>query len=426
MYSLPTWSTFLCLILMMFNGLHQDIGYEVIPIDTRRFKRELPLDSITLRWQNLMNLSCKEILNVWRYSGNSSELHGEYFDFGYLENNSKTGEFGPETKGGIRPAAQNAYTLSVALFTGAYQASMVGIPAREASEFSVAIIRSLAKDHVSNGGIIHPWGNQWQSAQWASKTAIAGWLMWDYLSVDDKRNISNMIAFEANRFLDLPAPAANENYKINTHAEEVGWDATGIQTACAMLPKHPNHQPWMDKLFEYRLTALASPKDRWSERIIEGRSISGSVNGYNIDSIGALGNHQAYPHPDYMAAPLRHTIEGALFFKLANFDVPEINSFNYSLVYDNFCNHVWNGISTIFVKDGTVYWPINIEEDRRFEYITFGLIDMGAQFLSNNPQNEKLGAYYEEKHTKKALEMQLTGFASASAYLWKWIHFQEK
>ncbi|MBK8500703.1 MAG: hypothetical protein IPL46_00030 [Saprospiraceae bacterium] len=47
---------------------------------------------------------------------------------------------------------------------------------------------------------------------------------------------------------------------------------------------------------------------------IEGRKISERITGYNIDSIGALGNHGAYPHPDYMAAPLRHSIEGALFF----------------------------------------------------------------------------------------------------------------
>lgn len=385
----------------------------------------MPQDVVTLRWQRLLNLTCKEILNVWRYADDGPEVHGDFLDYGYLENNTKSGEFGPETKGGIRPAAQNAYTIAVAIFTGAYEDSITGIPIGEALDFSLSIVKSLAHDHLSNGGIGHPWGHQWQSAQWASKTAVAGWLLWDHLSLSDRTFVANMIVSEADRFIDLRAPAANGNYKMNTHAEENGWDATGIQTACAMLLRHPNRNLWMDKLYEYRLTALATPADSLNSNILRGRKVSEWITGYNIDSLGGLGNHKAYPHPDYMAAPLRHAFEGALFFKLADLDIPEVNSFNYHLIYNNFCNYNWNDSSTIFRKDGTIYWPIDIESDRRFEFITFGITDLGAQILGYDQEGENTGAYYEEKHTEKALEMQLTGFTAASAYLWRWLNFQE-
>jgi hypothetical protein len=283
----------------------------------------------------------------------------------------------------------------------------------------------LAKDHLANGGINHAWGNQWQSAQWASKIAVSGWLLWDYLDPDDRMSVCNMIEYEANRFIDLTAPAANANYKINTHAEENGWDATGIQTACAMLLHHANRQSWINKLYEYRLTALATPDDLSNNKWIAGLKTKEWITGYNMDVYGALGNHKAYPHPDYMAAPLRHTIEGAIFFKLAGLEIPEVNRFNCDLIYRNFCTHIWNDSTTIYQMDGSIYWPIDIEEDRRFEFITFGILDLGAQFLGYDRDLHPAGDFWEEKHTKKALEMKLTSFIAASAYLFRWIEFQE-
>jgi hypothetical protein len=224
----------------------------------------------------------------------------------------------------------------------------------------------------------------------------------------------------------LTAPAANENYKVNTHAEENGWDATGIQTACAILPQHENLQIWFSKLCEYRITALASPGDLENDRVIAGRKISEWITGYNIDSIGALGNHGAYPHPDYMAAPLRHTLEGALFFRLGGQEIPEINRFNYDLVYRNFYAHTWHDTSPIYQPDGYIFWPMEIEKDWRFEFITYGIIDLGAQILYPDSDVSKQGFIWEDKHTAKALEMNLKSFIAASAYLVRWIEFQEQ
>ena len=127
-----------------------------------------------------------------------------------------------------------------------------------------------------------------------------------------------------------------------------------------------------------------------------------------------------------MASPLRHTIEGALFFKLGNQPVPEANIFNCEIIYKNFTDYVWNNKSTIYKKDGLVYWPINIEEDRRFEYITFGIIDLGAHFFDYDKNSSIKGKYWEDKHTEKAVEMKLTGFISASAYLLRWMEFQKQ
>lgn len=398
----------------------------VIPIDESRFMKSRPMDSLSERWRQLLSFTCDEVLNEWWPFSEANGNEGMYVDFGYLENNSKTGDFGRETKGGMRPAAQAAYSIAVSLFTHSYDASFTRVSADVAQTRAITIIKSLAKDHLINGGIGHPWGNQWQSAQWASKVAVAAWLLWDQLDTTDQTHVRNMMEYEANRFIHMTPPAANENYQVNTHAEENGWDATGIQTACALMPGHENHQVWFDKLIEYRLTALATPEDLQNRRQMYGREVRQHVGGYNIDRAGSLGNHGAYPHPDYMAAPLRHSVEGALFFRLAGKDVPECNRFNYMRVYNNFQHHVWHDRSPIYLQDGRVYWPIDIEEDRRFEYITFGIIDIGAQLFGARGEDKLEGANWEGKHSARAFEMKLTNFIAASAYLYRWIEFQEQ
>ena len=202
--------------------------------------------------------------------------------------------------------------------------------------------------------------------------------------------------------------------------------ALAFRQVCALLPNHENYAAWQKKSFEYRLNALASPKDLHNDKEIGGDKVKNWIHGYNIDDRGAVGNHGAYPHPDYMASPLRHTLEGALFLKLSNQTLPEANIFNCNLIYSNFVNHIWNSESTVYRADGSIYWPIDIESDRRFEYITFGLVDAGAHFLRYDDLANIKGIYWEEKHTQKAVELNLTGFGAASAYLFHWLEYQEE
>ena len=395
-----------------------------VPVDKSRFKNGKPSDELSLRWEKLLNNTCKEIMFNWWSKIQCDGKEDEYIDFGYLENNSKTGEFGKETLGGIRAPSEYAYVVAVSVLTKTYDSKYIGVQESVAVKRAVTIIKSLAKDHLINGGINHPWGNQWQSSQWASKCAIAGWLLWEYLEGKDKENVINMIEYEANRFLKVEPPAANENYLKNTRAEEDGWDADGIQAACGMLPGNVNNKRWFEKSIEYRATALASSNDVNSNKLLDGKPVSSLVTGYNIDTLGAVGNHQVYPHPDYMAASLRHTIEGVLYLSLGNQKIPEANKLNCDLIYQNFVNHKWNNESCIYRTDGTIYWPIDIESDRRFEFMTYALADAGGSILGYDDLANVKAPKWEDLHTEKALELHLTDFTAASAYLLHWLNYQ--
>ena len=190
------------------------------------------------------------------------------------------------------------------------------------------------------------------------------------------------------------------------------------------MPHHHNHYAWLAKSIEYRVTALATPKDLNNTSKVDGFTVKDIAAGYNIDTLGALGNHKAYPHPDYMASPLRHTIEGSEFLALGNQVIPEANKFNCALIYRNFVDYKWPNTGTIYQKDGSISWPIDIETDRRFEFLTFGIIDAGAVFLGYDDLASVHGKYWEEKHTANAVEMHLTYFTAASAYLLHWLVYQ--
>jgi len=402
---------------------------EVVPIDKSRFSNEIAADTVLNQWQTLLKFTCDKILNNWWSSipdlqnkdGKIEE--DDLIDFGYLENNSKSAEFGQETKGGIRTAAEYAYTLAVLIFTDSYESAMIDMPKSLIIQRTRLIIKSLAKDHKINGGINHSWGDQWQSAQWAGKVAVAGWLMWEYLDDEDKNNVTQMIEYEANRFLNHLPPYANGNYIFNTNSEEVGWNATALQIACAMLPIHSNYIAWQEKSFEYRLAAVSVPTDLENESLVEGRKVKDWVSGYNMDTLGAVGNHYAYPNPDYMAATLRHSIEGALFLKLGGQSIPFVNTFNCTRIYSNFTDYAWYGDSTIYKRDGTIYWPIGIESDRRFLLNKYSLIDLGAQILRFDESSSLKGEHWEKIHLEKAIELKPTDYLSASGYLLKWLQY---
>ncbi len=425
------------LIVIIFTGVisnsfAQSSNNEVVPIDKSKFSNEVVADPVFNQWQILLKASCEDILyNWWKTIPDLQDKPGkteniDFIDFGYLENNNKKAEFGPETKGGIRYAAEFAYTLGVLIFTDSYEAMGFEMPKSEIINRTVLIIRSLAKDHRVNGGINHSWGNQWQSAQWAGKVAVAGWLMWDYLDKEGQNNIARMMEYEANRFLNHKPPYANGLYMFNTNAEETGWDATALQITCAMLPKHSNYNVWLEKSYEYRLGAVAMPTDLENETVVEGKMVKEWVSGYNMDTLGALGNHYAYPNPDYMAATLRHSIEAALYIQLGGQPIPSVNSFNCSRIYGNFNNYAWHGESTIYKKDGTIYWPIGIEQNRRLELIKYSLIDLGAQILGFDEPCSVKGEDWEKLHLAEAIKLKRTEYLSANGYLLRWIQYTER
>lgn len=196
---------------------------------------------------------------------NSSQSKNSYYDFGGRD----------ETH--IRGPSAQAIGLAVSLATRLYNESAVGKSEKEALNLTVKLLSSLAYRHRSNsdGG----WGNDWQTALWASYVGLGSWLLWPDLSLSDKTLVENMVIFEANRFLNYKVPYYQDRslkviYKGDTKAEENAWNAQILQVAIAMMPTHPNSKPWMRKNIELMLSSFARHSDLNRTNEINGRKVS--------------------------------------------------------------------------------------------------------------------------------------------------------
>ena len=140
----------------------------------------------------------------------------------------------------VRPANAAALGIAVALKTGVFQEQSAGMSRQEATSRVLRLIRATATAHDGTG-----WKYPWQSALWAASLTHASWLLWDELDADTRRQVAELLVYEADRFL---APGYKVPYwdprSGDTKAEENAWDSMILQLACAMMPRHPHAASW--------------------------------------------------------------------------------------------------------------------------------------------------------------------------------------
>lgn len=259
-------------------------------------------------------------------------------------------DFGGTTEHFIRPAAHNAFTLAVSLRLHVYDASVTNVSEKQARAVTLRLIRSLAYRHKSNspeGG----WGDQWQSALWASQVAQAAWLIWDKLPDRDRELVSRMVVHEADRFNNYTVPyyrdlEGNILSKGDTKAEENAWNSNILAIATAMMPAHKHYDRWMQKLIELQLSAHATPEDTKNTTRVDGIPMNQLLKGSNLNSDGTVVNHDII-HPDYMSTFMHNIINGWMY-KLAGKDLLESSLYNGDLVYYALSQQQYDG-KTMYV-----------------------------------------------------------------------------
>lgn len=225
----------------------------VVGIDWKGLDKGYPRDADSQRLLAILRNANKYAVTTWwtterRYAAQDGAA---YLDFG---GNGETE---------IRPPCEEAFALAVSLRLGLYDPQVTGVPQADAEAKARRLIGSVAFHHKANapGG----WGDAWQSAVWASWCGQAGWLLWDQLSPTDRENVRRMVEHEADRFLAYPVPYyQNRAGKIvspgDTKAEENAWNATILQIAAAMMPRHSHVNAWNHKNIELMLSTFARPR----------------------------------------------------------------------------------------------------------------------------------------------------------------------
>lgn len=248
-------------------------------------------------------------------------------------------------EGQIRPIASIAFASAALLRFGKYDEKATGFTRAEMARASASLVRELAQHHVANTDKSSWWwGNEWQSAYWTANAGQAAWLLWDYLPSITRQEVADMVAFEANRFLKIPAP---HNEFLDTKAEENSWDSEVIVLAYCMMPTHPNAAAWEEKAKEYMVTSFATPEDVKSTKLVDGKPLNQWLQGPNIHSDFTAENHGFF-HPDYTTAYYLN-LQNLPVYTLSGRKAPESLLYNVAQLRET--------LTFLTLPNGWTYYP---------------------------------------------------------------------
>lgn len=323
-------------------GNDSPLRNQVVPIASEVWQCKSPQDGFSKEVRYLLQQNNKYLLNMW-YNDvkHFSNQKGQYLDFG-----GNTEHF-------IRPISHAAFTLAVCMKLEVYDGKITGVSKGEAMDVLCRLIRSVAYRHKANSDE-KGWGDQWQSALWASQVAEAAWMIWDKLSDDDRELVCRMMTHEADRFLNYEIPyyrdkAGNIIFKGDTKAEENAWNSNILTIATAMMPKAKNYDRWMKKNIELQLSAYATPDDIHRDTVVDGVKLSDFLQGSNVNPDGTVINHSII-HPDYMVA-FMHNATNSWVYNLARRKPLQSSVYNGALIYHTLTERLFNG-KTIYQKTG--------------------------------------------------------------------------
>ena len=385
----------LLLLLCAFPLPHaRAANSDVVPIRWAAFRGGTAGDVDSLRIRAILVNANRYALTTWWKQRGWSRQRDAYLSLGGTD------------EAHIRPPASEAFALAVSLKTGAYDPRKTGVPSAVAKERTLRLVRSLAYRHRANtpGG----WGDNWQTALWASSAGFAGWLLWDELSPTDQRSVQRMVEHEASRFNDYPVPYySTRSGKIvspgDSKAEENAWNGRILQLATAMMPRHPRRTLWQTKMIELMLSAFARPPDTTGVRQLHGRTLADWLRGSNAGNDGSVMNHGRI-HPDYFAS-VTDNVHGALLYTLAGLPTPRAAFFNADVVYAALVDRPFAGGTVYREGSADVHYPEGTLWGMR-RRMHFALLDIQARTFGFDRAASKKGAYWEPLHTQSVLGMQ--------------------
>jgi hypothetical protein len=309
------------------------------------------------------------------------------------------------------------FLLAVALRTGVFAESEVGISRQECLDRARQMIKGLTAVHKANSDTRQGWGDHWQSALWATLVCQGGWMLWDDLDSETRRMVANVVVFEADRFIAagyrVPYWADRERVISpgNTLAEENAWNSMILQLAVAMFSDHPHSRRWREVGSELMVSSYARRQDMDDDRtVIDGRTVKDWLHGYNVRDDGAVINHGIL-HPDYSTS-ITSVSRAYLTLPLVRKRVPESADFNAAWIYRTLVVNEWPS-PPYRQPGGTIYLPGKAEiyypngtDWTTYNYADYYLTDVNAHVLGWDKGLPHAAAEWMRLRAEKMLAMQ--------------------
>ncbi len=319
----------------------------------------------------------------------------------------------------VRRLGMEAFSLAVSLREGAYDPSVTGMSAADATAVVAHIVDVVSADHVANrlGG----WGGSWQSSLWASYVGRAGWLIWDALSSTQQGEVERMVIHEADFVLTLrPKYTVDASGKVlwpgDTGAEEDAWYALAPALAVAMMPTANHHDLWLHQQEQLQIAAWAKPDDVASTESVDGRPLSAWLDGSNVASDGSVRNHNRIA-PDYSTSAYQN-VDTIVMAALAGQPAPQSTVVGLGAVYAALSNVTYapgpgyhtpdgapGGPIYYSATDPVIFYPQGCDWGTGQE-IPYALFDADAETFGFDDAAATPAAIAENEHATAAAAMQ--------------------
>jgi len=141
------------------------------------------------------------------------------------------------------------------------------------------------------------WGENWRSSLWASLLGAVSVFAGSVIDKRDQRRIREIIAHEANRFIDVTPPSG---CYVDTKLEENAQDAMIMAWAINICPIHQNVKKWEESLKVWSLNIASSVHDSADHSEYFGASVSRTVTTCNLFYDFTAENHGFF-HPEILS-----------------------------------------------------------------------------------------------------------------------------
>jgi hypothetical protein len=168
------------------------------------------------------------------------------------------------------------------------------MPRAEAEDRLVRGLRWACETHLTGSRDVEQfldrrrWGENWRSSHWASLLGLCGRLCQDLLPPDVRERINAVVAFEAERFVDVLPPSGCER---DTKLEENALDCMVLAWAINLNQESPRRAAWERALDIWAINIASSESDRADHSEYLGRSVSHWVTTQNVYSDMTAENH---------------------------------------------------------------------------------------------------------------------------------------
>lgn len=103
------------------------------------------------------------------------------------------------------------------------------------------------------------WGENWRSGKWAALMGICAFLCKKFLPEELFEKVKRIVAFEADRFIDVLPPSG---FEYDTKLEENAQDTLVIAWALALQPQHAHAAQWEHSLNIWAINIASAPSQR--------------------------------------------------------------------------------------------------------------------------------------------------------------------